>query len=131
MRFVRFGVGMILLGVAPACHGQQPATRLTNGQATKAVRDLMGMPQIQVVLGTCKPALQAKFPGQTACTLSAVSSGGTSETQADFHWNGKEWVAEPSDSQKVLPFPDPVLMTVHAGASIDQNAGPLSDGKSR
>ncbi|SDA36294.1 hypothetical protein SAMN03159340_03606 [Sphingomonas sp. NFR15] len=130
MRCFRFGVAAILLGAAPACHGQQPATPLTNGQATKAIRDLLGIPGLQVVLGTCKPALKAKFPGQTACTLDGVSQAGTSETQADFHWSGTEWIAEPSESQTILPFPDPVLMKVHAGASVDVNAGPLSGSRS-
>ena len=118
-------LALMLMAAAPACHAQQPAPPLTNGQATKAMRTLMGMDQIQAVLGTCKPAAHPDFKGQTACTLLAVSSGGTSETQADFHWNGKEWVAAPSDSQGVLPFPDPVLMNIHAGAKIDQNAGPI------
>jgi hypothetical protein len=130
MRFFTFGVAMVLLGMAPACDAQKAPTPLTNGQATKAIRELMGMPGIQVVLGTCKPALKPTFPDQTACTLDAVSPAGTSETQADFHWSGKEWVAEPSDSQEILPFPDPVLMNVRAGARVDQNAGPLSGSKS-
>lgn len=122
---IKIAAALMLVSVAPACHGRQPASRLTNGQATSAMRALMGMDAIQVVLGTCKPVAHAEFEGQTACTLLAVSPGATSESQADFHWSGKEWVAAPSDSQAALPFPDPVLMNIHAGAKIDQNAGPI------
>lgn len=119
-------VALMLAGIVSGCQGQQPAPRLTNGQATAAIRGLMGLPGIEVVLGTCRPVTKnADFPGQTACTLLAVSPGGTSETQADFHWNGKEWAATPSDSQSALPFPDPVLMDIHAGAKVDQNAGSI------
>lgn len=116
---------LTLASIATACHAQQPPTRLTNGQATIAVRSMLGMDQIRVVLGTCKPALNAKPEGAKACTFLAVSSGGTSESQADFHWTGKEWAAAPSDSQKILPFPDPALMDVHSWSNIDDNAGPI------
>jgi len=86
---IKAALALTLMAAAPACHAQQASPPLTNGQATKAMRTLMGMNQIEAVLGTCKPATHAEFKGQTACTLVAVSSGGTSETQADFHWNGK------------------------------------------
>lgn len=83
-------VALMLACTASACHGQQPAPRLTNSQATTAMHALIGSDGIQVVLGTCKPVAKAEFAGQTACTLLAVSSGGTSQSQADFHWTGKE-----------------------------------------
>jgi hypothetical protein len=117
---------LVVASVASVCQAQQQAPRLTNGQATTAVHAMIELDGIEVVLGTCKPAIKGvAFAGQTACTLLAVSQGGTSETQADFHWDGRKWVAAPSESQAALPFPDPVLADIHSGAKIDQNAGPI------
>lgn len=117
-------MSLVLASIATACHAQPPA-KLTNGRATTAVRALLGLDQVRVVLGTCKPALNAGPGGATACTFLAVSSGGTSESQADFRWSGKAWTAAPSESQKILPFPDPVLVDVHSWSNIDDNAGPI------
>lgn len=119
-------VALVALSAASACQAKQPIPRLTNGQATTAIRALSGLDSIKAVLGTCKPVKKnAAFAGQTACTVLAVSSGGTSESQADFHWSGKEWVATPSESQSMLPFPDPVLKDIDPDTKIDPNAGPI------
>lgn len=122
---IRINLVIVLMMLASACQAQQPAPRLTNEQATKATIKEIGIKDARVVLGTCKPALHAEAKGQTACTLLVVFGAGTSETQADFHWNGSEWVSAPSRSQSILPFPDPVLMTVHVDSKIDPNAGPM------
>ena len=60
-------------------------------------------------LGTCVPAVEAKHPGQVACTVALKIGAGSSETQADFYRRGNKWVAQPSSSQDKLPFPDPKL----------------------
>lgn len=122
---IRFVVALVLMMVTPACQAQQPVPPLTNGQATKAAQAELGLDRARVVLGTCKPALRPHTKGQTACTLLVVFGAGTSETQADFSWNGKEWVFTPSSSQSILPFPDPVLMNIHVDTKIDPNAGPI------
>ncbi|MEL1263513.1 hypothetical protein [Pseudoxanthomonas putridarboris] len=62
-----------------------------------------------VKLGTCLPALAPEHAGQIACTFALASAGGSSESQADFHWDGRRWVAQPSSSQEILPFPDSKL----------------------
>lgn len=120
----RLLLSLMLASIATACHAQPP-TKLTNGRATTAVRALLGLDQVRVVLGTCKAALNAKPEGATACTFLVVSGSGTSESQADFRWSGREWTATPSESQKILPFPDPVLADVHSWSKIDDNAGPI------
>ena len=122
---IKLVVAPLLIMLAPACNAQQPIPRLTNGQATKATRAELGLDRAQVVLGTCKPALQPHTTGQTACTLLVILGAGTSETQADFYWSGKEWVSTPSNSQSILPFPDPALMNIHVDTKIDPNAGPI------
>ncbi|NML32338.1 hypothetical protein [Paraburkholderia antibiotica] len=77
--------------------------------------------QARVALGTCKPALNPRYKNQLACTLVVISQGGTSETQADFHWDGKKWVSTSSESQDILPFPDPLLADIHPWTqNIDQ-----------
>jgi hypothetical protein len=63
----------------------------------------------ELKLGTCIPAVDAKHPGQIACTVSLKIGAGSSETQADFFRRGTKWVAQPSSSQDKLPFPDPKL----------------------
>lgn len=122
---IKAALMLITLIAASGCQARQPAPRLTNGGATKAFRTMMGMHRIEVLLGTCKPAKEAEFEGQTACTLLGVSPGAMSETQADFHWNGQEWVANVSSSQSILPFPDKVFMNIHSDTKIDPNAGPI------
>lgn len=83
-------------------------------QATAAIVKLMSLgeikAQVKVKLGTCILAVDAKHPGQIACTVAVSMGAGTSETQADFYRDGAtSWVAQPSTSQDKLPFPDPAL----------------------
>lgn len=93
----------------------QPApSKLPNAtEAGRAIAEMFGDPalmrDVAVVLGTCIPAVDAEYPGQTACTVKVQSGAGSSETQADFYWDGERWIAQPSQSQDKLPFPDPKL----------------------
>ncbi|VWB33249.1 hypothetical protein BLA6993_01442 [Burkholderia lata] len=107
-----------------ACRADLPATRLTNKEATAALRaeiEMVAEEQGRVALGTCKPALNPRYKDQVACTLLVISQAGTSETQADFHWDGQKWVSTPSESQDILPFPDPLLADIHSWTkNIDQ-----------
>lgn len=81
-------------------------------EATQAFLLMMEMQEYknaELKLGTCIPAVQAKHPGQVACTVALKIGAGSSETQADFYRRGNKWVAQPSSSQDQLPFPDPKL----------------------
>ncbi|MEO8387632.1 hypothetical protein [Polaromonas sp.] len=81
-------------------------------EATQAFLEMMELQKYkdaELKLGTCIPAVQAKHPGQVACTVALKIGAGTSETQADFYRQGNKWVAQPSSSQDLLPFPDPKL----------------------
>lgn len=81
-------------------------------EATQALLEMLDMKELQnaeVKLGTCIPAVDAKHPGQVACTVVLKVGAGSSETQADFYRKGNKWVAQPSTSQDQLPFPDPKL----------------------
>ena len=62
-------------------------------------------------LGTCVPAVNAKHKGQIACTVAFIFGAGSSETQLDFYRDAKtgKWIAQASESQDLLPFPDPKL----------------------
>lgn len=80
--------------------------------ATQAFLLMMDMQEYKnavLKLGTCIPAVEAKHPGQVACTVALKIGAGSSETQADFYRRGNKWVAQPSSSQDKLPFPDPKL----------------------
>ncbi|VWB68776.1 hypothetical protein BLA6860_03219 [Burkholderia lata] len=68
------------------------------------------------------PALKPRYKDQVACTLIVMMrQGETSEAQADFHWDGQEWVSAPSESRDILPFPDPLLSDIHSWTkNIDQ-----------
>ena len=81
-------------------------------EATQAFLLMMDMQEYKnavLKLGTCVPAVEAKHPGQVACTVALKIGAGSSETQADFYRRGNKWVAQPSSSQDKLPFPDPKL----------------------
>jgi hypothetical protein len=81
-------------------------------EATQAFLLMMEMQEYknaELKLGTCIPAVDAKHPGQIACTVSLKIGAGSSATQADFYRRGNKWVAQPSSSQDQLPFPDPKL----------------------
>ena len=81
-------------------------------EATQAFLLMMDMQEYKnavLKLGTCIPAVEAKHPGQIACTVALKIGAGSSETQADFYQRGNKWVAQPSSSQDKLPFPDPKL----------------------
>ncbi|MEO8023110.1 hypothetical protein [Polaromonas sp.] len=95
----------------PAELANTPALPNTK-EATQAFLETMEMQEqreAELKLGTCIPAVQAKHPGQVACTVALKIGAGTSETQADFYRKGNKWVAQPSASQDQLPFPDPKL----------------------
>lgn len=124
-KFFLVALSTLLSFVAVACTASEPQAATTNStqaapgklpnpeEAKAAFTDMIGDPDFlgesTVKLGTCVPAIDAEHPGQTACTVAVISSGGSSETQADFHWDGKRWIAQPSSSQDLLPFPDPKL----------------------
>lgn len=102
----------LTLAAAGTLHAQG-LTRPSEQEATRAVVDMMQMPELigqaQVKLGTCVPAVKAEHQGQIACTLAVKMGAATSETQADFYRDHGQWVAQPSVSQDKLPFPDPAL----------------------
>jgi hypothetical protein len=97
--------------IPPAAQAGPPALPNTQ-EATQALLEMLDMKEYknaEVKLGTCIPALEAKHPGQVACTVALKIGAGSSETQADFYRRGNRWVAQPSSSQDKLPFPDPKL----------------------
>jgi len=114
-KFSLVALSALLSLFAAACTASEPAPgKLPNPEEAKtAFTDMIGDPDLlsgsTIKLGTCVPAADAEYPGQTACTVAVLSPGGSSETQADFHWDGKRWIAQPSSSQDLLPFPDPKL----------------------
>lgn len=82
-------------------------------EATNALLTMMEMTdyaeQVRVKLGTCLAVPDKEHLGKIACTVSVHIGAGSSETQADFYRDGDSWVAEPSASQELLPFPAPKL----------------------
>ena len=95
----------------PAAQAGTPALPDTK-EATQALLEMLDMKEYknaEVKLGTCIPAVDAKYPGQVACTVALKIGAGSSETQADFYRRSGKWVAQPSTSQDKLPFPDPKL----------------------
>lgn len=100
----------LLLAVSlAACDATPVPDRLSDLDATYAMQERFGLGDVLVFLGSCIGAKNPTYPGQAACTAVIYSNGHGSETQADFHWNGKKWVAEPTASQDLLPHPDPKL----------------------
>jgi hypothetical protein len=99
--------------ISPTAPATASALVLPNTkEATQAFLEMMEMQEYKAAelkLGTCIPAIDAKHPGQIACTVSLKIGAGSSETQADFYHRGSKWVAQPSSSQDQLPFPDPKL----------------------
>ncbi|CAB3753770.1 hypothetical protein LMG29660_02211 [Burkholderia puraquae] len=73
------------------------------------MKERFGLGDVMVFLGSCIGAKNPTYPGQAACTLVIRSNGHGTETQADFHWNGTKWAAEPTESRDLLPYPDPQL----------------------
>lgn len=102
-----------LASAAPSTAQAKPLALPTPEEAAHALLKMMDMMELEQMaearLGTCVPAIEADHPGQVACTVALKIGAGTSETQADFHHDGKEWIAQPSQSQEQLPFPDPKL----------------------
>jgi hypothetical protein len=97
--------------IPPAAQAGTPALPNTQ-EATQALLEMLDMKEYknaEAKLGTCIPAVQAKHPGQVACTVALKIGAGSSETQADFYRRGSQWMAQPSTSQDQLPFPDPKL----------------------
>jgi hypothetical protein len=97
--------------IPPAAQVGTPALPDTK-EATQALLEMLDMKEYknaEAKLGTCIPAVGAKYPGQVACTVALKIGAGSSETQADFYRRGNRWVAQPSISQDKLPFPDPKL----------------------
>ena len=95
----------------PAAQAGTPALPNTQ-EATQSLLEMLDMKEYknaEVKLGTCIPAVDAKYPGQVACTVALKIGAGSSETQADFYRRSGKWVAQPSSSQDKLPFPDPKL----------------------
>ncbi|WP_230950188.1 hypothetical protein [Burkholderia cepacia] len=100
----------LLLAVSlAACDATPVPDRLSDLDATYAMQERFGLGDVMVFLGSCIGAKNPTYPGQAACTVAIRSNGHGSETQADFHWNGKKWVAEPTESRDLLPYPDPQL----------------------
>ncbi len=99
------------VAVLPAAQAGTPALPNTQ-EATQALLEMLEMKEYknaEVKLGTCIPAVQARYPGQVACTVALKIGAGSSETQADFYRRSGKWVAQPTTSQDQLPFPDPKL----------------------
>lgn len=93
---------------------QDDLEKPTEEEATAAVGKLMTLPSdmmehATVKLGTCIPALNPTHKGQIACTVAFVIGSSSSETQVDFYRDSDRWIAQPSQSQDQLPFPDPKL----------------------
>lgn len=103
------------LACTAAHAGNTPALeKPTSEQAKSAMVKLMGdlLKDSKIRLGTCVPAAKATQKGLVACTVLVTLGAGSSETQADFYKDPKQsgrWVAQPSESQDLLPFPDPNL----------------------
>jgi hypothetical protein len=85
-------------------------------QARVALSEMFGDAQMlahaQVALGTCLPVANPPTQGQISCTLTVLTPGGSSETQADFYLKSGHWTSEPATRQD-LPFPDPKLASLH------------------
>ncbi|NTZ85180.1 hypothetical protein FCJ61_19770 [Burkholderia metallica] len=102
-------VALLLAASVAACDATPVPDRLSDADATYAMQERFGLGDVMVFLGSCIGAKNPTYPGQAACTVAIRSNGRGSETQADFHWNGKKWVAEPTESRDLLPYPDPQL----------------------
>ncbi|WP_321859883.1 hypothetical protein [Burkholderia cenocepacia] len=100
---------LLLAASIAACDATPVPDRLSDVDATEAMKERFGLGDVMVFLGSCIGAKNPTYSGQAACTVAIRSNGHGSETQADFHWNGKKWVAEPTRSQDLLPYPDPRL----------------------
>lgn len=102
----------LAIGLPENAANATPLALPTPGEATQAFIEMMDFPELataRLKLGTCIPAVQAEYPDQVACTAAVMLGAGTSETQVDFYHDGSKWVAQPSNSQDQLPFPDPKL----------------------
>lgn len=102
----------LAIGLPDNAANATPLALPTPKEATQAFIEMMDFPELataRLKLGTCIPAVQAEYPDQVACTAAVTLGAGTSETQVDFYHDGSKWVAQPSNSQDQLPFPDPKL----------------------
>lgn len=122
MRIAYLAALLGLLTVSVDAHAASPApSKLPNAEQARAAiavwyDDPELAEQAKVMLGTCVPALRAEHAGQMACTWKMRYNAVIAESQADFHWNGTTWVAQHSESQELLPMPDPRL---DPGPSLD------------
>lgn len=106
---------LLLISSIPIVYGEE-LQKPTPSQAKIAFANMFRgtsmaerVKQNELVIGTCvsTPAQNSQHQGQVSCTLLIKSSGGSSETQADFYQDSEVWLAQPSSSQDELPFPDP------------------------
>ncbi|OXI36354.1 hypothetical protein [Burkholderia aenigmatica] len=100
---------LLLAASVAACDATPVPDRLSDFDATYAMKERFGLGDVMVFLGSCIGAKNPTYPIQAACTLVIRANGHGTETQADFHWNGTKWVAEPTESRDILPIPDPRL----------------------
>ena len=52
----------------------------------------------KVQLGTCIPAMDAKYPGQAACTVAVALGAAITETQVDFYKKARSGPVHPKTS---------------------------------
>lgn len=100
---------LLLVASVAACDATPVPDRLSDFDATYAMKERFGLGDVMVFLGSCIGAKNPTYPIQAACTLVIRANGHGTETQADFHWNGTKWVAEHTRSRDILPYPDPKL----------------------
>jgi hypothetical protein len=108
--------GMMLTVCLSATASAADPAKPSPEQARAALSEMFGdakmFARAQVVLGTCLPVANPPNQGQISCTLTLLTPGAGSETQADFYLKSGHWTSEPATRQD-LPFPDPKLMSVH------------------
>lgn len=112
MKLPRRPLCVLTLAILASAVQAQELSRPGPEDATRAVLAMMNIPEVGqagVRVGTCVEPLLSEHEGQIACTVLVSIGAGSSETQADFYRENGEWVAQPSESQSKLPFPDPAL----------------------
>lgn len=103
---------LLALAVLASAVQAQELSRPGPENATRAILAMLDIPEVgqaDVRVGTCVEPLLSEHEGQIACTVLVSIGAGSSEIQADFYRENGEWVAQPSESQSKLPFPDPAL----------------------
>jgi hypothetical protein len=105
-------LSILFAGSIAGAAAAQAVTAPTAAQARRAVVKMFGDPPAMksatVKVGTCVPTTGATQKGEVACTFALLTSGGSSESQANFYPDAGGWTAEPTEQQG-LPFPDPKL----------------------